>query len=185
MAAPILKDPILNDVSRWVQHPPRLVGLNGAGVTRYLTHLQRLDDELVEARTRSGRPAIGVTQEVLQISSGTLNAMKEELERLRLALINCTEQALARDTQAQAFEALETALFDEFGSEIAAVEGETASAIALGLLRKWRPAAEKTGHEGHDPSNAGDSGGTVVPGEGDPASGAGAPDGRPGKRRSR
>lgn len=185
MAAPTLGDPILNDLSLMVQGKKK--DFSHQTVTRYLTHLQRLDGELKDARKGSGNIAIGINSEVVKISSERLRATEQELAHLRQALVNTTEQALAYDKAGQALKGLEQALFEEFGDDLATVDGQTSTDIVLGLLRKWRPSAEKSpeGHERHDPPHAGDPTGSVGTVQGDPATGAGAPSRGTSTRRAR
>jgi hypothetical protein len=144
MAAKKLTDPILNDLSGLVTGRLK-AGFNHSAQTRYLTHLERLDNELTAARAGTGRTPIGVNEELVQISNQRLEGMRSDLERLAFTLANVQAAAAASGQTVAEMHRLETALFDEFGPALAQVDGRTAVDIALGLLRLWRPDAEKTG----------------------------------------
>ena len=178
MSAPKLTDPILNDLVRFITGREK-PNFSHQGVTRFLLHLARLDGELAEARKASGRIALRVNEEVVQISNRRLADLTSEVERLRESLEKTTADSAALDGRVQTLTHLEAALFDEFGEAIGLVEGASAAEIALALLRLWRPAAENRGHESTDTSDA-------PPPDRSPAGGAAAGAGAgPGRRSTR
>ena len=147
MATRKLDDPILNDLALMVQGR-RFNALTPSAVTRYMTHLDRLDRELAIAR--GGAPAPNFHNELHSQATAQLSHMTAEIEHLRLTMRDTAEHAARLDVVRGDMLRLEGALFEEFSADIAQATETNAVDLVLTLLRRWKPTAvpEPTGQQG-------------------------------------
>lgn len=139
MAMRRLSDPILNDLLLMLQGR-RLNDLTPAAQSRYIKHLDRIDQELATARANGGSIPLAFNDDSVLITKMELDHLRGQVAQLTTACENGDVALALAEGDVATLRGFGDTLFTEFSADLALVSPEATgpAEAAIELLRAFK-----------------------------------------------
>lgn len=128
-----LNDPILNDLMLMVQGR-KASNLSSQAITRYVQHIDRLDAELEDARSRTGKPRQAYGDDVEVVTTTELGQLRAAAGALATVVADAEALRATADAATRELAEFSATLLTRFSPRLMKIQATTAPDAALQLL---------------------------------------------------